>query len=863
MSFCLSLQDASTVTIDDEECEAYSPDTSGPSPPPSPDISKDFVSLSEGLANKYSPPINDGEDHDIDQLMSEIHERIVNQNYSELVDDQEDPFEILTAHVAETVTDDFVLTGEQESTDEDIGRTPLYTNSSKCLGAVVLLMCCFVVKFRMSDEALKYLISFIALLLPSDHKMFRTLYQFRSLLTKYIHAPDIEYFCSFCYTHVNKNATQCSNKYCLKDLRLSGATAYFVRHSLISQLQVMFNRESFCDKVRTHRFNHYKKKSPGVISDVYDGSIYKNLFNKGFLNDPNSLSFGFNTDGVPIFKSSKVSMWPVYLLINELPILDRKVRENVVFYGVWIAPKKPVMWSFLKPLYDDISKLENGVDLVDHSGSKFVCKATLLTCTCDLPARCLISNSVQFNGKFSCWFCLQKGETYHTPTGGHCHIFPYQSENPKGPPRTVSEIEADVNKTVENLQDGNKDYVVRGIKGPFWFMFLKHFNITNGFVIDYMHGVCSGVMKMMLGLWFGKANKGNPSSYFKCRNMVNEYLLKIKPTVFITRVPRSLDDIVHWKASEYRNFLLYWGVPILTSVLSNCHILHFCALVKAIHILSQENIQEADLLVAENCLFNFVSLFPSLYSQRNMTMNLHQLVHLTDCVRATGPLFSNNCFVFEDLNGFIVRHIHGTQGIDTQIINSINIVQAIPILREKYTNDPEILNFYNDFQPQHHNMGQQIETGIVNVGTIVNKTLSNAETSCILGFYTLVSNIVVSFSKIFILPLSSYIYAQSYKRVIKRNQSVIQYCDRLDNQVCFGSVKEFIQFTDTGNCTRNVALVVPFDCNYKRDDKIHRVFPKNEVLKVVPLTTILKVCVFVEVDGNSYVCEIPNRYDRD
>ncbi len=88
-----------------------------------------------------------------------------------------------------------------------------------------------------------------------------------------------------------------------------------------------------------------------------------------------------------------------------------------------------------------------------------------------------------------------------------------------------------------------------------------------------------------------------------------------------------------------------------------------------------------------------------------------------------GRYFPTTVFVFEDLNGFIVRHIHGTQGIDTQIINSINIVQAIPILREKYTNDPEILDFYNGFQPQHHNMGQQIETGILNVGSIVNTEL--------------------------------------------------------------------------------------------------------------------------------------------
>ena len=65
-----------------------------------------------------------------------------------------------------------------------------------------------------------------------------------------------------------------------------------------------------------------------------------------------------------------------------------------------------------------------------------------------------------------------------------------------------------------------------------------------------------------------------------------------------------------------------------------------------------------------------------------MTMNVHQLVHLAQTVRSSGPLFANNCFVFEDLNGFIVSQIHGTQGIDTQVVQTINLIQAIPILRQ-------------------------------------------------------------------------------------------------------------------------------------------------------------------------------------
>ena len=177
------------------------------------------------------------------------------------------------------------------------------------------------------------------------------------------------------------------------------------------------------------------------------GSCTKKLFNGGVLDKENSLSFAFNTDGVPLFKSSKVSMWPVYLMINELPIAERKLRENVLFHGIWISAKKPIMWSFLKPLYEELSILEDGVQMTDHTGQSFICKAVLLTCTCDLPARCLGSNSVQFNGKHSCWFCMQEGESCQSGKG-HCHIFPFQEEDPKGPARTMHDLKSDVDRAM-------------------------------------------------------------------------------------------------------------------------------------------------------------------------------------------------------------------------------------------------------------------------------------------------------------------------------------------------------------------------------------------------------------------------------
>ena len=61
-------------------------------------------------------------------------------------------------------------------------------------------------------------------------------------------------------------------------------------------------------------------KSNGLIHDIIDGKKYQELCKHGrFLHEKSNISFVFNTDGVCLYKSSKIEIWPVYLAINEVP----------------------------------------------------------------------------------------------------------------------------------------------------------------------------------------------------------------------------------------------------------------------------------------------------------------------------------------------------------------------------------------------------------------------------------------------------------------------------------------------------------------------------------------------------------------
>lgn len=67
------------------------------------------------------------------------------------------------------------------------------------------------------------------------------------------------------------------------------------------------------------KLRHSSTRSTDIV-DVYCGQEYQR---HSFLRDENNISFTVNTDGVNIFRSSKYSLWPVWLVINELPPAER------------------------------------------------------------------------------------------------------------------------------------------------------------------------------------------------------------------------------------------------------------------------------------------------------------------------------------------------------------------------------------------------------------------------------------------------------------------------------------------------------------------------------------------------------------
>eukprot|EP00733_Pompholyxophrys_punicea_P001700 Pompholyxophrys_punicea_v1_NODE_953_length_1102_cov_5.841452.p1 type:complete len:160 gc:universal NODE_953_length_1102_cov_5.841452:202-681(+) len=151
-----------------------------------------------------------------------------------------------------------------------------------------------------------------------------------------------------------------------------------------------------------------------------------------------------------------------------------------------------------------------------------------------------------------------------------------------------------------------------------------YFNIIWSVIIDYMHGACLGVAKKLLHLWFDSENSGNAWYLGKKISLVDKLLCKIRPPSTFTRLPRSINDHgKHWKAAEFRSWILFYSPIVLRGILPDDLYYHWLLFVSALMILLQKSISFQDLEQAHSNFSTFYYSFEKFYDVKFCSMNIH------------------------------------------------------------------------------------------------------------------------------------------------------------------------------------------------------------------------------------------------
>lgn len=509
------------------------------------------------------------------------------------------------------------------------------------------------------------------------------------------------------------------------------------------------------------------------INDICQSKMYRKCQS---VTKEKVLSLTLNTDGAKIFNSSKSSLWPIQLVQNYLPPNIRFRRENILLVGLFCGKEKPNLPDILLPLAEEMQTLQkNGVS-VWHNDDLLSFAVRILFCSCDSPARASLQNVKSHGGFFGCPCCEQRGTSVKNLKTGQSYVrFLKQSE--PSPLRSHAGI---LQICDEIIKKGNV-IDIKGIKGVSPMIAFKDFDLSAGFVVDWMHSTALGVMKLLLDIWLGKRKlfyEEDENYRFKAlttarRLQLDKRLLALKPPTRIKRKPRSMLDQSFFTANEYRSLLWFYLKYALRGLLDAQLITHFDLLSKATYKLCSTRITLPEIEDASEMLNRFCNEFEHYYGKNAITLNVHLLRHYGDVVVNTGPLWCHSLFTFESNIGELKKMFCSTVDVAEQIAfnyclkrsekkNSLLPVN-IRILRPKQRNvtadvQELLLADFNLQQPKY-TVGFQL---LWKKNEII-KSISSAKTKSIDYFIELNDGTVGMVTLFVEINSKSYVVVQIYK----------------------------------------------------------------------------------------------------
>ncbi|KAF0692785.1 Uncharacterized protein FWK35_00037335, partial [Aphis craccivora] len=214
-------------------------------------------------------------------------------------------------------------------------------------------------------------------------------------------------------------------------------------------------------------------------------------------------------------------------------------HNNSVFpIGIYWGNEKPYDSNkYLEEFVFEVKYLlRNGIN-IDDTNIKVIIDGFSM----DAPAKSFILRIKGHIGFDSCTRCIEEGEYIQNRT---CFTFTSSC--------LVKKTHDDyITKKYEEHHVGDTVSILSE---------LPDIDLVSAIGLDYMHLTCLGVMKKLITLWIckGTLNVRLPSLVIK---QLSEFLLVLRSNIpcEFARKPRSLSELSRFKATEFRQLLIYTG----------------------------------------------------------------------------------------------------------------------------------------------------------------------------------------------------------------------------------------------------------------------------------------------------------------
>lgn len=324
----------------------------------------------------------------------------------------------------------------------------------------------------------------------------------------------------------------------------------------------------------------------GSVGEFLYFGIAKNLQKtvNPTLHEQTVLRLQINIDGLPLYRSSSRQFWPILGKVQFQP--DVYKPFPIAIYSGTHKPNN--LNEYFGSFIEEINGLMESGIVID--GRQFeVCIGCFI---CDRPARSFIKCIKNHGGYYACERCIVKGERYED--------------------RMVYTSTSCVERTDESFRNEENAQHHTGFS-PLT-LIRPGINMVCQFVLDFMHLCCLGIMKKLLVDCWLKGNLNTRLSYNN-KLLLSQRLISLQsqiPAEF-QRTTRSIFDVLKWKATEFRFFLLYGGPVVLKKILSDDLYKHFLLFPLL-----------AEYCVQNNWLSNIINrpkhIFELLYQQHGTSM---------------------------------------------------------------------------------------------------------------------------------------------------------------------------------------------------------------------------------------------------
>ncbi|KAG1690732.1 hypothetical protein GQR58_007598 [Nymphon striatum] len=315
-----------------------------------------------------------------------------------------------------------------------------------------------------------------------------------------------------------------------------------------------------------------------------------------FTGNVEEVSIQVNIDGLPLFKSSGAQFWP---------ILGKLVRPQIskpFIIGLFSGVSKPSnLFEYLEHLVTELDNLFlNGILISETAEDRVVLS---LSCViCDAPAKAYIKQIKGHSGYSGCDQCSQDG---------------YWNKK-----MTFPETNAALRTDVSFAEKQDEEHHIG--RTPFS-------NLPVGMVSQFPPDpIYLGVVKRMIGLCM-KGPVANASRIgSNAVKGISDHLVQLRgylPRKF-NRKARTFYHVERWKATEFRQFLLYTGPVVLIKHLSPAKYRHFMLLFAMYLVLEFEHTDEVA-MVSEKWLKNDKTevMWPNYKSSYKLEIALKQHKH--------------------------------------------------------------------------------------------------------------------------------------------------------------------------------------------------------------------------------------------